>query len=421
MKMMRSFLKLNLAVVLGLSAGLMEAQWSQPGWTQAAKQEATQGGNAGAKGAPLSLIMHVHDLDRPATTVKDWVAQIEATIVQVTSVKLNPTDTGLEIVLETQDAKPLPVDATKFRSEGSSLIADIPNTVLALPNAQVFTAENPTADIATVQVVQQADSRIRISVTGKTALPKTEVTLKTGAFAYSLNPEVEEPEEEIVVTGQGEGSYFVPDTSLATKTNTPIRDIPASIQIVPQEVLRDRNVRSLTEAVETVSGVISRGNEYDSSGSSRTIRGFEQAGNFRNGFRDAPNTYVLSSPIGVVEQVEVLKGPASVLFGDIEPGGIVNVTTKRPLSEPAYTLSFEAGNRNFYQPGIDFTGSLTTDKNLLYRFIVNYQTKDGYQEFVNSNQVTAAPSITWKIGDRTELNTSMLNPLPTRQLATAYC
>jgi iron complex outermembrane recepter protein len=214
--------------------------------------------------------------------------------------------------------------------------------VLALTDAEAFKAENPTADIASVQVVQADINTIRISVTGNAAPPTTEVMLKTGELAYSLNPEGNEPEEEVVATGQQEQrGYRVPNSSTATKTDTPLRDIPQSIQVVPQEVLRDRKPRTLTEAVETVSGVIDGGDLSGSSASSRTIRGFEQQGNFRNGLRDAPNTYILNSPIGNVEQVEVLKGPASVLFGDIEPGGIVNITTKQPLNEPYYNLGLE--------------------------------------------------------------------------------
>lgn len=404
----------GLSILVGQSSGAEEkpplaprrsplAPLEQAGTGQQLKVPLVKGDLGGSKPDGETQISRVRNLKRPATTVKDWMAQVEVATVKVTSVRLDRTDAGLDITLETAEGKPLPVDATKFRTEGNSLIADIPNAVLALPESQAFTAENPTADIASVRVVQVDSGTIRLSVMGNTTLPKTEVTLKTGTLAYSLNPEGDEPDEEIVVTGTGRGSYRAPNASTATRTDTPIRDIPASIQVVPQEVLRDRNVRSLTEAVETVSGVLDSGDLYGSSASSRIIRGFQQQGNFRNGLRDAPNTYILSSPIGVIEQVEVLKGPASVLFGDIEPGGIVNVTTKQPLSQPYYKLEFEAGNRAFYQPGIDFSGPLTTDKNLLYRFIANYQTKDGFQEFVNSNQVTVAPSITWKIGNKTEL------------------
>jgi iron complex outermembrane receptor protein len=332
---------------------------------------------------------------------------MEAARVQITNVKLDRTATGLDIVLETAEGKPLQVDATKFRREGNSLIAEIPNAVLALPQGQTFVADNPTADIATVQVVQQ-EGTIRVSVAGKEALPKTEVTLKTGGLAYSLNPEGDEADEEIVVTGAGRGAYRVPNASTATRTDTPIRDIPASIQVVPQQVLRDRNVRNINEAVETVSGVVESGDFFGAPGlNNRAIRGFAQGytdggGNLRNGFRDGG--FYSVRPIGTVEQVEVLKGPASVLFGALEPGGVVNVTTKQPLSNPYYRLAFEAGNRNFYQPSLDFSGPLTTDKTLLYRFIASYQTSDGVQDFARQNLVTIAPSITWNLSDRTSLN-----------------
>jgi iron complex outermembrane recepter protein len=405
-------------VAIVLCANMGAVLWVQCGWAEERSPLAplekreinpevplVKGNLGGSTSVQQPVISHLRDLPRPATTIKEWVAQVEAATVQVTTVRVDRTDTGLDITLETAEGKPLQVDASKFRAEGNSLIADIPNAVLALPQNQGFTAENPTADIANIRVVQADANTIRVSVTGTTALPKTEVTLKTAGLAYSLNPEADEPDEEVVVTGEGRRRYNAPNASTATRTDTPIRDIPASIQVVPQQVLRDRNVRTLTEAVETVSGVIDNGDLGGSSASSRIIRGFEQPGNFRNGYRDAPNIYILSSPVGVVEQIEVLKGPASVLFGDIEPGGIVNLTTKQPLSQPAYTFAFEAGNRSFYQPGIDFSGPLT-DKNLLYRFILNYQTADGFQRFVNTNQVTTAPSITWKIGDNTDLKLS---------------
>lgn len=184
-------------------------------------------------------ILRVSDLNRPATSVKEWVAQMEAAMIQVTGVSLNRTNTGLEIVHPPAEGKPLQVDASKFRTEGNNLIADIPNATLVLSQGQPFVAENPTVDIATVQVVQQEGGSIRVSVVGKEALPQTEVTLRTGGLAYSLNPKAEDDELEVVVTGEGQDGYRVPNTSVGTRTNTPLRDIPQSIQIVPQEILRD--------------------------------------------------------------------------------------------------------------------------------------------------------------------------------------
>ncbi|NJK52177.1 MAG: TonB-dependent siderophore receptor [Leptolyngbyaceae cyanobacterium SU_3_3] len=355
-------------------------------------------------------VSQVQDQPKPATTVTEWIAQIEAATVQVTEVKLERTETGLDIVLETAEGKPLQVDATKFRREGNSLIADISNAVLVLPEGKPFTADNPTNEIATIQVVQQDVSDIRVIVTGSTAVPQQEVTLRTGGLAYSLNPEEDNLDEEIeiVVTGeQQQDGYQVPNASTATRTDTPIRDIPQSIQVVPQEVLRDRNVRTVTEALETVSGITPGSRTYGGAPITfKIIRGFDQAGtgvvNFRDGFPDG-DFYTLS-PIGTVERVEVLKGPASVLFGAGEPGGIVNTVTKKPLSDPFYELAFEAGSYGLYQPSVDLSGPINSDKTALYRFIASYQGSSDFQGFSDTRLITIAPSLSFKLGERTNLN-----------------
>ncbi|MBW4550160.1 MAG: TonB-dependent siderophore receptor [Aphanocapsa sp. GSE-SYN-MK-11-07L] len=343
------------------------------------------------------------DLGNSATTVKEWMAQIEAATAQVTAVKLNPTATGLEIVLDTADGKPLAVDATKFRAEGNSLLADIPNAVLALTEEQSFTAENPTAEIATVQVVQQDATSIRVSVTGKDALPKQEVTLKTGAFTYTLNPEDEATEEELVVTGDPDG-YFVPDATTATKTDTPIRDIPFSIQVVPRQVLEDRKVQSELEALETVSGVVDLDTNTGELFSNVAIRGFFSSNRLRDGLRIGEDLNF--TPIGAIERVEVLKGPASVLYGALDPGGVVNYVTRQPLAEPYYRIGFEAGNYGFFQPNIDLSGPLDKNGSVLYRLIAAYQQGGNFfDKTFNNNQVlSVTPLFTFNIGDRTNLN-----------------
>jgi iron complex outermembrane recepter protein len=348
---------------------------------------------------PLDL----SQLPRPATTVQEWQRQIAQTQPQITNVRVLPTATGLEINLETATGQPLTIDASKFRREGNAFVAEIANARLALPSGSTFTAANPTADITSVLVQESVPGTVQVRVTGKDAPPKTDITLKVAGLAYALNPTQASEDEEVVVTGDQRGRYRVPNTTVGTKTDTPLRDIPQSIQIIPRQVLEDRKVRDLNEAIETTAGVVSGGNLYGSSASVRFIRGFSQAGNFRNGLRDAPNIFVLSSPIGVVEQIEVLRGPASVLFGDLEPGGIVNITTRQPQAKPAYTLSFEAGNRAFVQPQVDFTGPLGSSK-VLYRFIGGYQNADGFQEFVRTNQIAVAPSITVNFSANTQLN-----------------
>lgn len=396
-----------------LLAGSLVGALALPGWAQERGSVGEwKSGRIGKKSSthrPTSAPTHspidssTRDRDRPATTVKEWFAQIEAATVQVTGVKLNRTDTGLDITLETAEGKPLQVDATQFRAEGTSLIADIPNAVLALPDAEEFSADNLAADIATVRVTQQDVSTIRVSVTGTNALPQSEVTLRTGEFAYSLNPAADELDEEIVVTGDRDDGYNPSNSGTATGTNTRIRDIPLSIQIVPQQVLQDRNVTQLGNALETVGGVVPSGGRGTSVfGPNFLIRGFDVSDSI---FRDGISYFSLA-PLSTndIERIEVLKGPASVLFGQGEPGGIINLVSKPTLRDPFYSLSFSAGNFNTYRGGLDFSGPLNAARTVRYRLNVSYENYGSFRDFVNGEQFIVSPVLTWDIGSNTSIN-----------------
>lgn len=102
-----------------------------------------------------------------------------------------------------------------------------------------------------------------------------------------------------------------------------------------------------------------------------------------------------------MEQIEVLKGPASVLYGEIEPGGLINLVTKKPTSEPFYKIKGQFGNRTFISPSIDLSGPLTADRNLLYRLNALYRTSEDIQDVDrNIERFYISPVLTWKIGDR---------------------
>ncbi|KAM3100364.1 TonB-dependent siderophore receptor [Phormidesmis sp. 146-35] len=339
--------------------------------------------------------------NRPATSLKEWMAQIEAETIKVTEVRVDRTTTGLEITLTTADGKPLAIDTTQFRTEGNSLIADIPNAVLSLPDAPAFRAENPSEGISAVQVVQQDASRIRVSVIGNNALPKQEVTLRVGNAAYSLNLEQEEPDEEVVVTGEGQRGYRVPSSTTGSRTDTPIRDLPFSIQVVPQELLRDRQVQSVNEALQTVAGVTPDNPSY-SAFEGVTIRGFTGRNIIRNGLRDDTN---ITNRIAVpnIEQIEVLKGPAGALFSQGGPGGTVNIVTKKPLSTSRYTIEASIGNFDTYGGFLDFTGPLNDSKTVLYRLIAGGSTTGTFIDFFDRRNFVIAPSLTWQISPATKL------------------
>jgi iron complex outermembrane receptor protein len=350
--------------------------------------------------AKTSPVQHIKDLTRPASTVKEWLAQVEAATAQVTNVTLNRTNTGLEIVLTTQDGKPLAVDASQFRSEANAWIAQIPNAVLALPDGLPFQAANPTADIAQIRVEQAAVNTLRITVAGVSALPKTDVVLKTGELVYSLNPETDAEDEELVVTGEGQRGYRAPNASTATKTDTPLRDIPQSIQVIPRQIIEDQGVQRISDAVRNVSGVAPTPG-YGGASNNYTIRGFQSFRIFRDGFSN--NSAEIPFSTANIERVEVLKGPASVLYGQLEPGGIVNYVTKQPLSKPYYRVEFAAGSFDYYRPSIDFSGPLSEDQKLLYRLNLAYEKSGSFRDFGFANTFFLAPVLTYNFSPNTSL------------------
>lgn len=364
-----------------------------------------------------------------ASAVSVLIAQpLRAEVIQVTGVQLNQTENGIEVILETSAGEQLQILS---RIDGNTYIANIPNVQLRLPSGNTFRRDNPVEGIATVTVINADANSIRLTVTGSSGVPTVELfdsdtglifsfiatasqanqPLQTSATPEAETDTTEEDEPiEIVVTGEQEPGYSIPDASTATRIETPIRDIPQSIQVVPQQVLEDQRVTRLEDALRNVSGVFS-GNNFGGTIDNFNIRGFADATTLRDGFRDSftESGLILRDPANI-EQIEVLKGPASVLYGNVEPGGVINVVTKQPLADPFYSANLSIGTYSFYRPSFDISGPLTPDQKLLYRLNVAYENAGSFRDFVNSERVFAAPVLAWRIGDRTDLaiNTSYL-------------
>jgi iron complex outermembrane receptor protein len=197
--------------------------------------------------------------------------------------------------------------------------------------------------------------------------------------------------------------YYVPDAASATKTDTPLMETPAAIQVVPQAVLRDQQAWRVEDAVKNVSGVQqiwqAGGQQQDF-----VIRGFgTQYTRFRNGVRLSNFNFDMAN----VEQVEVLKGPAAMLYGRIQPGGLVNVVTRRPLDIPFYSVQQQFGSYDFYRTTVDATGPITQDGDLAYRFDFSYLSRDSFRDFVHQDQIFIAPTLHWQATPDTEFNLSV--------------
>ena len=341
-------------------------------------------------------------------SAKDLLAQdnTPAQLVRVTGVELKETTKGLELVVQTPTGRKL---VPLILPEGNRLVIDILDATLALPTGNEFREIEPIEGITEVRVTQVDDSNIQITITGEKNAPSVEVVPSREDLVLSVSPKTStaqtEADEEIgvIATGQAEDDdYFVPDSTTATRTDTPILDTPQSVQVIPQQVLEDQQVIRLDEALRNVSGVTFGGTDLGRD-LDFSIRGFDDAPILRNGFRqfNAGGTFPETANL---EQIEVLKGPAAVLFGEIEPGGVINLVTKRPLSEPFYEIQGQFGNRGLFRPSIDFSGPLTSDGRLLYRLNAVYQGGDDIQDFdTDIERFFISPVITWKISDRTDL------------------
>lgn len=349
-------------------------------------------------------------------------------VIPITGVKANPTDTGIEVILETSLGEQLQVTN---RSQDNNFIADIPNAQLRLPSGEafVFRSEKPLTGVTEITVINIDANTVRVTVVGDAKSPTVELFDDNAGLVFGINsaatatqpsqqpqtpqaqqPASETPQEEsaappdepieLVVTGEQDG-YRVTNTTTGTKTDTPLRDIPQSIQVVPQEILRDQQVTRIEDAVRNVPGV----NQSFNFGplTAFTIRGFDVTATnlLRDGLLDpvAGESTELSS----IERVEVLKGPASVLFGLGNPGGSINLISKRPLSEPFYAIDATVGTYSYYRSSIDLSGPLDDSKTALYRLNVAYRNSDSFVDFFNGESLNISPVISVAIGERTNL------------------
>ncbi|HAA33658.1 MAG TPA: TonB-dependent siderophore receptor [Cyanobacteria bacterium UBA8553] len=221
-------------------------------------------------------------------------------------------------------------------------------------------------------------------------------------------PGIQPPTEEsieVTVTGQRLSRYQVPSASAATRTNAPTRDIPQTIQVIPQQVLEDQGATQLSDALRNVPGVAPDNSSLTIFGDAFRSRGFSSGRDyFTNGVRNAFGGFNLNQETANIEQVEVLKGPASVLYGQGEPGGIINLTTKQPLRDPFYAVELTIGNFDFYRPTIDISGPLNADRTALYRLNAAYQNSNTFVDFLDLERYFVAPVVSLQIGQNTTLS-----------------
>ncbi|MCD4561987.1 ferrichrome porin FhuA [Lelliottia sp. F153] len=258
----------------------------------------------------------------------------------------------------------------------------------------------------------------------KTAQPKSPslrkiavvvATAVGGMSAFAHAADTPKKEDTITVTAApaAQESAWGPAATIAarqsatgTKTDTPIQKVPQSISVVTAEEMALHQPRSVKEALSYTPGVAvgTRGasNTYDY----LVIRGFAADGQSQNNYLDGMkmqgNFYndAVIDPY-MLERAEIMRGPVSVLYGKSSPGGLLNMVSKRPMTEPLKEIQFKVGTDSLFQTGFDFSDAIDDDGVYSYRLTGVARSNNAQQERAEEQRYAIAPSFSWRPDDKT--------------------
>ena len=196
--------------------------------------------------------------------------------------------------------------------------------------------------------------------------------------------------------------YHVTRSASATRTDTSIHETPQSISVVSKDVVEDIGATRLQDALDYAGGV-GRANNFGGQGlTTFTVRGFTTGEFYRNGFpinRGYPNM----PDANTIERLEVLRGPATMLYGRGDPGGTFNVVSKQPLAEPTVTLGSQLDDQGMQRATLDASGLLDEQGRLAYRLNVVGEGGETFRDHVETERYGVTPVITWQATDDTKV------------------
>jgi iron complex outermembrane receptor protein len=225
------------------------------------------------------------------------------------------------------------------------------------------------------------------------------------AIAVATSPVAQEQEDESLehIEVNPMQSY----RSTATKSSLRPIDSPVSISVIDQELLQLRQAQTVSEALRYSSGVTTESRPTITIFDQFTIRGFDTYQTFYDGLpllsNNSWNLYPQVDSFAT-ESLEILKGPASSLYGLVPPGGMVNQVAKYPKDEDETLVRAAVGSDNLLELGVDTTGQLTD--NARYRLVALGRKQDGFQDTTENERYTIAPSVTIDLTKATELTLS---------------
>ncbi|MBL7236931.1 MAG: TonB-dependent siderophore receptor [Komagataeibacter hansenii] len=220
-------------------------------------------------------------------------------------------------------------------------------------------------------------------------------------------------EEQIAVYAISGRAGLVPkNSSAATKTDTPLIETPESVSVVTRAQLDQQNARTIAEALRYnagVSGDVASG--YTTRFDMVEIRGFQGAAGadeFVDNLRLFNGAYYATQQIDpyLLDRIDILKGPPSVLYGQSNPGGAIVLTTKQPTATPVHSVSVEGGTYGYVRGTADFGGRIDRDGKWLYRIAATATTSGTQDEHTRNERFGVLPSLTWTPNDRLTMTLS---------------
>ncbi|MEM9162609.1 MAG: TonB-dependent siderophore receptor [Cyanobacteria bacterium P01_F01_bin.4] len=327
---------------------------------------------------------------------------------QITDVVVTEIQDGLQIVLVVSD--PSLLEVFQFQAQ-NTLIVDIAGAQLALPDGDNYRQINPIPTVASLSLEQRGDEvQLTVVGTGETApdayLERTPEALLLDVVtvvAGETDTDIEFGDNNlrIIVAAEPLPSYRVPTASAGTRTETDPLNVPQGIQVIPEAVLEDQGSSTLGDVLRNASGVNAGRASTGLRSTTAVIRGFETDNVLRNGLRD--DTLRIVSGVNNIETIEILKGPASVLFGSGNLGGTINLITEIPLDDPFYEFELSTDSDELYGGGLDMTGPLNEGGTLGYRLNMAYEDRGSFRDFETSEFFFFAPTFELARTDRSSL------------------
>lgn len=285
------------------------------------------------------------------------------------------------------------VDAQNLEVAGASVTATGP-----------LGSTNTTTDTSgrfTVPSLRPGSYVVRVTLQGFKTVEQQNVTVSLGQVAaVNVRLEVGSISEQVVVTGADRSGYRQEDATAGTKLPVPIRDVPQSIQVVPRQVIEDQGAVRIQEVVQNVSSVYRSNANF---GDVFAFRGF-QAGGSSGSLRDGlPERRESRRDEAGIERIEVLKGPGSVLYGRLQPGGAINYVTKQPLFTHGIGVELKANSFGMWRPTFDLN-TVALDRKLGLRVTGAVEQGGDFVDFSFSDRTSIGTTVALQPSQNTKVS-----------------